>query len=94
MIELWVLIYSLDPPSKTDPVEDPQGQVPEPFAFNFSQVQPTQYSGGTAKIADSTTFKVASQVAVAEVTVEPGAMRELHVSIGIWALCGELKASF
>ncbi|KAK7691348.1 hypothetical protein QCA50_004744 [Cerrena zonata] len=71
-------IFPSEPPTNADPVEDPQGQVPEPFAFNFSQVQATQYSGGTAKIADSTTFKVATQIAVAEVTVEPGAMRELH----------------
>ena len=35
----------------------------------------TQYSGGTAKIADSTNFPIATEVAVAEVTVEPGAMR-------------------
>ena len=39
---------------------------------------PTQYSGGTAKIADSTVFNVSTQIAVAEVTVEPGAMREMH----------------
>ncbi|KAK7691334.1 hypothetical protein QCA50_004728 [Cerrena zonata] len=71
-------IFPGTPPANADPVPDPQGQVPEPFAFNFSQVQPVQYSGGTAKIADSTTFKVSTQVAVAEITVEPGAMRELH----------------
>ena len=34
--------------------------------------------GGTYKIADSTSFTVATTIAVAEVTVEPGAMRELH----------------
>ena len=38
----------------------------------------TQYTGGTAKIADSTVFNVSTQIAVAEITVEPGAMRELH----------------
>ena len=41
-------------------------------------MEPTQYSGGTAKIADSTVFNVSTQIAVAEVTVYPGAMRELH----------------
>ena len=30
------------------------------------------------KIADSRNFEVAKNIAVAEVTVEPGAMRELH----------------
>ena len=63
------------PPTSDVPVEDPQGQVPLPFAFNFSQLPATQYSGGTAKIADSTNFQIATQVAVAEITVEPGAMR-------------------
>ncbi|KAI0076189.1 oxalate oxidase [Panus rudis PR-1116 ss-1] len=71
-------IFPAQPPTTDTPPSDPQGQVPEPFAFNFSQVTPTQYSGGTAKIADSTTFKISTQVAVAEITVEPGAMREIH----------------
>ena len=52
--------------------------MPEPFSYEFSKVVPTQYTGGTAKIADSTVFNVSTQIAVAEVTVEPGAMRELH----------------
>ncbi|KAI0091216.1 oxalate decarboxylase [Irpex rosettiformis] len=72
-------IFPSDPPSSnaTAP-EDPQGQVPNPFTFKFSNVTPTQYSGGTIKIADSTTFKAATSIAAAEVTVEPGALRELH----------------
>jgi oxalate decarboxylase/phosphoglucose isomerase-like protein (cupin superfamily) len=37
--------------------------------------------GGSVKIVDSTLFKISKDIAVAEVTVEPGAMRELHVSI-------------
>lgn len=35
--------------------------------------------GGSVKIADSRNFKVAKKIAVAEVTVEPGAKREMHV---------------
>jgi len=68
----------------TPPADDaqappsPQGQIPSPFTFSFSQVKPTQYSGGTAKIADSSSFQVSTTISVAEVTVEPGAMRELH----------------
>ena len=54
------------------------GTVPQPFSFEFSKMPVTQYTGGTAKIADSTVFNVSTQIAVAEVTVEPGAMRELH----------------
>lgn len=72
-------IFPSDPPPDTrQPVEDPQGQVPEPFTYELSKVAPTQLEGGTVKIVDSTAFKVAKTIAVAEVTVEPGAMRELH----------------
>jgi oxalate decarboxylase/phosphoglucose isomerase-like protein (cupin superfamily) len=35
----------------------------------------TQLSGGSVKIVDSTIFNASKQVAVAEITVEPGAMR-------------------
>ena len=40
------------------------------------------YTGGNVKVADSAIFKAAKSIAVAEVTVEPGAMRELHVGLG------------
>nr|AAF13275.1 oxalate decarboxylase [Flammulina velutipes]AAO89278.1 oxalate decarboxylase [Flammulina sp. IJF 140502] len=72
-------IFPSEPPAdnQPDPVS-PQGTVPLPYSFNFSSVEPTQYSGGTAKIADSTTFNISVAIAVAEVTVEPGALRELH----------------
>ncbi len=40
----------------------------------------TKLDGGSVKVVDSTTFPVSTAIAVAEVTVEPGAMRELHVS--------------
>ena len=59
------------------------GTVPEPFTFNFTDIEPTRYAGGSVKIADSRNFKVSQTIAAAEVTVEPGAMRELHVSISL-----------
>ena len=69
------------PPSDSqNQVSDPQGQVPSPFIFKLSQVNATQLDGGSVKVVDSTTFPVSTAIAVAEVTVEPGAMRELHVS--------------
>ncbi|TEB19420.1 oxalate decarboxylase [Coprinellus micaceus] len=49
-----------------------------PFRLCLSNVSATQFSGGTAKIVDSSTFKISVTIAAAEVTVEPGAMRELH----------------
>ncbi|KAF8637824.1 hypothetical protein AX16_010741 [Volvariella volvacea WC 439] len=44
----------------------------------LSQVPETQLPGGSVKIVDSSTFKVSVAIAAAEVTVEPGAVRELH----------------
>ncbi|KAI0756102.1 oxalate decarboxylase [Daedaleopsis nitida] len=59
-------------------VSDPQGQVPSPFIFPLSQMKETELDGGDVKIVDSTNFPVSTAIAVARVTVEPGAMRELH----------------
>lgn len=59
-------------------VSDPQGTVPQPFVFQFSQANATQLQGGSAKVIDSRTFPVATAIAAAEVTVNPGSMRELH----------------
>ncbi|KAI0753051.1 oxalate decarboxylase [Daedaleopsis nitida] len=66
------------PPDNRQPPTGPYGTVPLPFSYELSKVTPTQYSGGTVKIADSTVFNISTQIAVAEITVEPGAMRELH----------------
>lgn len=41
-------------------------------------MEATQLPGGTVKIVDSSVFKASVAIAAAEVTVEPGAMRELH----------------
>ena len=38
----------------------------------------TQLDGGSVKIVDSHTFAISKTIAMAEVSVEPGAMRELH----------------
>ncbi|PCH41733.1 oxalate decarboxylase [Wolfiporia cocos MD-104 SS10] len=72
-------IFPSDPPSP-DAVapQDPQGLVPNPYTYQFSEVNATKLAGGSVKIADSRSFKVSTTIAVAEVTVEPGGMRELH----------------
>ncbi|KAI8980107.1 oxalate decarboxylase [Trametes punicea] len=66
------------PADGQQPPESPQGSTPLPYTFDFANLEPTRYAGGTVKIADSRNFKVAKKIAVAEVTVEPGSMRELH----------------
>jgi oxalate decarboxylase/phosphoglucose isomerase-like protein (cupin superfamily) len=47
----------------------------------MSEFPATQLEGGSVKIVDSSIFNVSVTTAVAEVTVNPGAMRELHVSV-------------
>ena len=73
--------YAAVPADNQQPPTSPQGTTPLPYTFDFAGMKPTQYAGGTVKIADSRNFKVAKDIAVAEVTVEPGSMRELHVSV-------------
>ncbi|KAJ3516522.1 hypothetical protein NLJ89_g1072 [Agrocybe chaxingu] len=68
---------AVPPDNQQDPIS-PEGTVPNPFTFALSKVPPMQLSGGTAKIVDSTTFTVSKAIAAAEVTIEPGAIRELH----------------
>ncbi|KJA25022.1 hypothetical protein HYPSUDRAFT_37926 [Hypholoma sublateritium FD-334 SS-4] len=56
----------------------PAGLIPNPFAFPLSQMEATQLNGGSVKIVDSRSFTAATAISAAEVTVEPGAIRELH----------------
>ena len=60
-------------------VEDPAGQIPSPFAYELSKVAPIPLSGGSMKVADASVFPIAQQISMAEIIIEPGAMRELHV---------------
>ncbi|KAI4521611.1 Bicupin, oxalate decarboxylase/oxidase [Schizophyllum commune Loenen D] len=56
----------------------PQGKIPNEFVFAMSQMEPERFNGGTVKVADSSNFPASKEIAAAEVTLEPGAMRELH----------------
>ncbi|KAF9449762.1 oxalate decarboxylase [Macrolepiota fuliginosa MF-IS2] len=71
-------IFPANPPATDKAPSDPQGTVSNPFSFSFSDVPATKLSGGSVKVVDSTTFAISKTIAAAEVTVEPGAMRELH----------------
>lgn len=73
-------IFPGDAPFANDSqqVSDPQGTINNSVTYKFSQIQPTQLNGGSVKIVDSTTFAAASDIAAAEVVIEPGATRELH----------------
>ncbi|PSR76530.1 hypothetical protein PHLCEN_2v8433 [Hermanssonia centrifuga] len=72
-------------------VEDPQGQVPQPYTYSFSNVTATPLSGGSVKIADSTSFAISTQIAVAEVTVAPGAMSEGQGRMTLFASSGNAR---
>ncbi|MET0709333.1 MAG: cupin domain-containing protein, partial [Tardiphaga sp.] len=52
---------------------------PYPFVYPLGSSTPLKVSaGGTIRVADSTNFKVATNVASALVTVPPGGIREMH----------------
>jgi len=80
--EQELYIFPTDVPGPLEDVmaeiQAPNGVPTNPFSFSLSQVNATQLAGGTVKIVDSSTFIVSTTIAAAEVTVEPGAMRELH----------------
>ena len=70
------------PPADDAPsVSDPQGEVPSPFVFKMSQMNATQLDGGSVKVVDSTMFPVSIEIAVADITVEPGAMRYVQCAV-------------
>jgi len=72
-------IFPSNPPDSNAKAPDsPQGQVPNPFTFALSKMNGTKSAAGTVKIVDSSSFMVSTTIAAAEVTVEPGSIRELH----------------
>ena len=79
--QLWIF-PGTPPPNDTaaDNVTGPAGVIPRStsYTYHFSQQQPLQVPGGSVKILDPTTFPVASTFAAALVTIDPGAMREMH----------------
>ncbi|KAF9072559.1 oxalate decarboxylase [Rhodocollybia butyracea] len=75
--ELYIF-PSLVPSDDQQVPVSPQGTAPQSYTFPLSTYNATQLSGGSVKVVDSTIFPIATTIAVAEVTVEPGAMRELH----------------
>jgi oxalate decarboxylase len=49
------------------------------YTFKMSTMPPTQKTaGGEVRIVDSTNFPVSQKIAAAQVTLKPGAIRELH----------------
>ncbi|CAE6505084.1 unnamed protein product [Rhizoctonia solani] len=64
--------------TEEDGVKSPQGVSTLPYTFAASKANSTKVPGGTVKVVDSRTFEVSKTIALAEVTVEVGGIRELH----------------
>ncbi|GJE85584.1 oxalate decarboxylase family bicupin [Phanerochaete sordida] len=72
-------IFPSEPLSKGTVVpKSSAGSAPLPYTFKASQMTPKALAGGSVKIIDSSNFQISKTIAAAEVTVEPGAIRELH----------------
>jgi oxalate decarboxylase len=55
------------------------GVPPHPFTFSLGSATPISHTkGGKVQVADSSNFEVSTTVAAALVTMEPGAMRQMH----------------
>jgi len=77
--QLWMLPSAVPDMSVTqESVSSPQGQVPLPFTFAASKAPAMNTTGGSLKVVDSRTFNISQTISMAEVTVVPGGMRELH----------------
>jgi len=61
-------------------ITGPAGALPpsQSYSYHFSEQQAYEVPGGSIKILDPTTFPIASMFSVALVTIQPGAMREIH----------------
>ncbi|KAL1732359.1 RmlC-like cupin domain-containing protein [Schizophyllum commune] len=76
--ELYIFPGEAPAPDGASLPDAPQGRIPNEFVFAMSQMEPERFDGGTVKVADSSNFPASKEIAAAEVTLEPGAMRELH----------------
>ncbi|MFD1956911.1 oxalate decarboxylase family bicupin [Paenibacillus thailandensis] len=75
-----VYMYQDELPGPLDSaaVPSPYGTVPLTFKHRLLAQPPIRTSGGSVRIADSSNFPVAKNIAAALVEIEPGGLRELH----------------
>lgn len=61
-------------------ITGPGGSIPNAvsYTYHFSKQKPYVVPGGSIKIIDPTTFPIAYNFSAALVTIQPGAMREIH----------------
>ncbi|MCJ1325283.1 hypothetical protein MMC10_001945 [Thelotrema lepadinum] len=74
--------YILNATVNTESVSSPYGKLEgsSSYVYHASREQPTQApgGGGTVHIVDSRNFPIATTIAASIVTLNPGALRELH----------------
>jgi oxalate decarboxylase len=77
--ELWIFAADVPGPVALDRVPDPNGhKAQHRFIHRLAEQEPIDTGVGTARIADSGNFPIATTIAAALVEVSPGAMREMH----------------
>lgn len=79
--QLWIFPGTPAPKNISEQnVTGPAGSIPRSttYSYHFSQQKPLKVPGGTVKILDPSTFPIAGDFSVALVSLEPGAMREMH----------------
>ncbi|UZJ53882.1 hypothetical protein CBS101457_003202 [Exobasidium rhododendri] len=76
--ELYIFPGTAPAANDSQQVASPQGKTNSSVTYKFSEQEATQLNGGSVKIVDSSNFPASTAICAAEVTIEPGAMRELH----------------
>lgn len=76
--QVYIYQAGVPGPISEQQVASPYGSVPLPFSHRLMAQEPLVTSGGTVRIADSSNFRIAKNIAAALVEIQPGAMRELH----------------
>jgi oxalate decarboxylase family bicupin protein len=79
--QLWIFPGTPAPTDiKEQNVTGPAGSISttQSYSYHFSKQEPYKVPGGSIKVLDPSTFPIASTFSAALITVEPGAMREMH----------------
>jgi oxalate decarboxylase len=79
--ERFIFQADLPPSLEIDKRAAANTSSPSPVAFDYRPKQQPltrRTKGGEVRVVDSTLFKVSTSVAMAQVTIHPGGVRELH----------------
>lgn len=79
--QLWIFPGTPAPADiQEQNVTGPAGSIPKEvtYSYHFSEQQPYRVPGGSIKVIDPATFPIANTFSAALITVDVGAMREMH----------------